>query len=62
MFALLGRILPVLRSTFEARSSREAEILVLRHQLLVLRRKTRKRVRLRSIDRLILVGLYRLFP
>jgi len=36
--------------------------LVLRQQLLVLSRQTRKRVRLRSIDRLILVWLYRLFP
>jgi hypothetical protein len=61
MFALLIRILLALRSTFEARASREAEILVLRQQLLVLSRKTRKRVRLRSIDRLILVWLYRLF-
>ena len=57
MFALLIRILLALRSMFEARTSREGEILVLRQQLLVLSRKTRKRVRLRSIDRLILVWL-----
>jgi len=45
MFALLTRILLALRSVFEARTSREAEILVLRQQLLVLSRKTRRRVR-----------------
>ncbi len=55
MFALLSRILLALRSVFEARASREAEILVLRQQPLVLSRKTRKRPRLRNIDRLILV-------
>jgi transposase InsO family protein len=40
----------------------EAENLVLRHQLNVLRRKAPKRVALGSIDRLLLVGLYRLAP
>jgi transposase InsO family protein len=62
MFALLSRILLALRSAFEARAAREAEILVLRQQLLGLSRKSRRRVRLRNIDRLILVWLSRLFP
>ena len=62
MFALLIRILLALRSVFEARASREAEILVLRQRLLVLNRKAPKRARLRNIDRLILVWLSRLFP
>jgi hypothetical protein len=35
---------------------------VLRHQLNVLRRKSPKRVARNSIDRLLLVGLYRLAP
>ncbi len=35
---------------------------VLRHQLNVVRRKSPKRVALSSIDRLLLVGLYRLVP
>jgi hypothetical protein len=47
--------------TARARASREAEILVLRQQLL-LNRKSRKRIRLRNIDRLILVCLYGIFP
>src|SRR5262245_24691280 len=45
-----------------SRAALEAEILVLRHQLNVLRRSCPKRVVLRSIDRLLLVGLYRLAP
>jgi len=62
MFAWLTRILLALRSVIEARASREAEILVLRQQLLVLNRKSSVRLRLRNIDRLILVWLYRFFP
>jgi transposase InsO family protein len=47
---------------FWSRAALEAENLVLRHQLNVLQRKCRKRVALSSIDRLLLVGLYRLAP
>jgi hypothetical protein len=38
------------------------EILVLRHQLNVLRRKAPRRVTFGSIDRLVIAGLYRLAP
>jgi len=62
MFALLIRILLILRSVLEARTSREAEILVLRQQLLVLSRKARRRSRLRNLDRLVLLWMCRLFP
>ena len=47
---------------FQSRAALEAEILVLRHQLNVLRRSCPKRVALNSVDRLVLVGLYRLAP
>ena len=47
---------------FRSRAALEAEVLVLRHQLNVLRRKSPKRVALNSIERLLLVGLYRLVP
>jgi hypothetical protein len=47
---------------FRPRAALQAENLVLRHQLNVLRRKSPKRVALSSIDRLLLVGLYRLAP
>jgi hypothetical protein len=40
----------------------ETEILVLRHQLNVLRRKSRKRLAFGSIDRLVFAGLYRVAP
>jgi hypothetical protein len=47
-FALLSRILLALGLAFGPRASREAEILVLRQQLLVLSRHSRKPVRLRQ--------------
>jgi hypothetical protein len=47
---------------FRSRTSLEAEILVLRHQLNVLRRKSPKRPTFGSIDRLIFAGLYGLAP
>jgi len=62
MFALLVRFLLALRSVIEARASREAEILVLCQQLLVLNRKLPARLRAQNIDRLVLVWLYRSFP
>ena len=62
MLGLVTRVLLALRSVFKGGTAREAEILLLRQQLLVLSRKSRKRVRLRIIDRLILVCLYHLFP
>ena len=43
---------------FRSRVLLEAEILALRHQLNILRRKSRKRPTLASIDRLLFVGLY----
>jgi transposase InsO family protein len=45
-----------------SRMALQAEILVLRHQLNVLRRKSPKRMALGNIDRVVLVGLYRLAP
>jgi hypothetical protein len=40
----------------------EAEILILRQQINVLRRAAPKKLSFNTIDRLIFVGLYRLFP
>ncbi len=47
---------------FRSRASLEAEILTLRHQLNVLRRKSPKRLALRNLDRLVFAGLYWLVP
>src|SRR5262249_16337344 len=51
-----------LTGLFRSRAALDAKILVLRHQLNVLRRSCPKRVALNSVDRLVLVGLYRLAP
>src|ERR1700683_3873192 len=45
---------------FRSRASLQAEILTLRHQLNVLRRKSPQRLTFSSIDRLVFAGLYRL--
>ena len=50
------------RSPLTRRAQLEAENLLLRQQLLVLRRRSPTRVRLWNIDRLLLVWLYRLYP
>ena len=47
---------------FRSRASLQVEILTLRHQLNVLRRKSPQRLTFSSIDRLIFAGLYRLAP
>ena len=62
MFAFLTKLLLVARTRLKSRASLEAENLVLRQQVIVLSRKSRSRVRLRNIDRLIFVWLYRCFP
>src|SRR5882724_1937586 len=52
----------VLIGLFRTRSSLAAEILVLRHQINVLRRHSPKRLTFSSADRLIFAWLYRLAP
>jgi hypothetical protein len=49
-------VLGTLLSLFQSRSRLQVEILVLRHQLIVLRRTAPKRVRLKAVDRLLLIG------
>jgi hypothetical protein len=51
-----------LTSIFRSRGRLEAEILVLRQQINVLRRNSPKRSVFRPFDRLVFVGLYRLAP
>src|SRR5271166_2408841 len=47
---------------FRSRASLEAENLALRQQIIVLQRTVPKRLCFNTIDRVIFVGLYRLFP
>jgi hypothetical protein len=62
MVEFLIKLLLVARSRLKSRARLEAENIVLRHQVIILSRKARSRVRLRNIDRLIFVWLSRLFP
>src|SRR6201998_3398665 len=62
MIGLLYFVLAVLASPFKSKAWLEAENAVLRHQLIVLRRRSRGRVRLTNHDRLFFIQLYRWFP
>src|SRR3979490_1279765 len=62
MIGLLCFVLAVLASPFKSKLRLEAENAVLRHQLIVLRRRLHGRVRLKNQNRRFLVQLYRWFP
>jgi len=62
MIALLWFVLALLVTPFKSKSRLEAENVVLRQQLIVLRRQMRGRVQLSNDDRLFFVQLYRWFP
>src|SRR6266853_1803236 len=62
MIRLLCFALAVLASPFKSKLRLEAENTVLRHQLIVLRRRLHGRVRFTNNDRWFLIQLYRWFP
>ena len=62
MADLLKLALAVIASLFKSRAQLEAENLVLRQQIGVLRRRMPKRPALTNVDRLVFVWLYRWFP
>jgi hypothetical protein len=62
MIGLFCFALAVLASPFKSKLRLEAENAVLRHQLIVLRRRLPGRVRLTNHDRWFLIQLYRWFP
>src|ERR1700758_4326732 len=62
MIAIALLFVRMLRDCFKSRSRLEAEIVVLRHQLNVLRLRAPRRLYLRWADRLLFVWLYRRFP
>src|SRR5262245_59304099 len=59
LFRLIWRWLTEL---LQSRVASQAEILILRHQLNVLRRKPPKRLVFSNIDRLVFASLYRMAP
>jgi hypothetical protein len=59
---LFKLILAVLASLFKSRAKLEAEILILRQQINVLRRRAPKRPHLNNTDRFLFVWLYHWFP
>src|SRR5271163_130095 len=62
MLDLLKLLVHVLVSQFKSQARLEAEIVVLRQQLMVLRRRMPSKPKLTVADRLVFVWLYRLFP
>ncbi len=62
MIGLLCFVLAVLALPFKSKLRLEAENAVLRHQLIVLRRRLRDRVPLTNNDRWFFVQLYHWFP
>ena len=62
MIGLFCFVLAVLASPFKSKVRLEAENAVLRHQLIVLRRRLHGRVRLTNHDRWFFIQLYRWFP
>jgi hypothetical protein len=62
MVDVLMSLWSALTGLFRSRARLEAEILVLRQQINVLRRKSPRRFAFGNLDRLVFVGLYRLVP
>jgi hypothetical protein len=62
MRGLVRLIVRAVVDLFRSRAAIEAEILTLRQQIIVLRRTAPNRQSFGAIDRLVFVGLYRLFP
>src|ERR1700693_1497212 len=62
MLKLVRSIVSVLARRFRSRAVLQLENLALRHQLHVLRRQRPGRLRLFTIDRLLWVWLYRIWP
>jgi hypothetical protein len=62
MSDLCGLIWSAVAGPFRSRAALQIEIVLLRHQLNVLRRRSPKRVNLNDIDRLVFSGIYRQTP
>src|SRR5258705_5601189 len=62
MVAILSAFVSLFAFLFRGRASLEIELIALRHQVTVLRRQRPGRLQISSLDRLLWVGLYRIWP
>jgi putative transposase len=62
MVTILSAIVSIFEFRFRSRASLELKLIALQHQLAVLRRQRRGRPQLSSLDRLLWVWLYRIWP
>ena len=62
MLALISTVFSWLACRIRSRAELELELLALRHQVAVLNRQRRGRLRLCSVDRLVWVWLYQVWP
>jgi hypothetical protein len=62
MLTLITALSSLLACRFQSRAALELEVVALRHQLAVLRRQRPGRPKLTSMDRLLWVWLYRVWP
>ena len=62
MVTILSAVVSIFAFRFRSRASLELELIALQHQLVVLRRQRPERPQLSSLDRLLWVWLYRIWP
>jgi hypothetical protein len=62
MVGVVGFLIAILLLPFKSKARLQAENAALRHQVIILHRKSRGRVCLSNADRWFFVQLYRLFP
>ena len=62
MVSILSAFVAIFAFRFRSRASLELKLIVLQHQLAVLRRQRPGRPQLSSLDRLLWVWLYRIWP
>src|SRR5215831_7518609 len=62
MVTILSAVVSIFAFRFRSRASLELKLIALQHQLAVLRRQRPGRPQLSSLDRLLWVWLYRIWP
>jgi putative transposase len=62
MVAILSALVSIFAFRVRSRASLELELIALRHQVTVLRRQRPGRLQLSSLDRLLWIWLYRIWP